>query len=120
MKFEKLVPSLFYTNLKDSLTLIVDCLEFKITHSEFESASPYYVAEKDGLGILVFQDEEYAEKHKPEYRIATKNIEEVHNKIKSTHPKLLHPNLDKIILRPWGAKEFAILDGQVGIIFQQW
>ena len=120
MKFEKLVPSVFYADIKDSLKLFVDCLEFRIAHEEFESESPYYVIEKDGLGLLVFQNKEYAEKEKPEFRLVTKNIEAVYEKISSTHPELLHPNLNTITLRPWGAKEFAIMDGQVGIRFQQW
>ena len=120
MKFEKLVPSVFYGDIKDSLMLFVDCLEFRITHEEFESESPYYVIEKDDLGMLVFQNKEYAEKEKPELRLVTKNIEAVYEKISSTHPELLHPNLNTITLRPWGAKEFAIMDGQVGIRFQQW
>ena len=120
MKFEKLVPSVFYTNLKDSVKLFIDCLEFNIMHEEFESAAPYYVIEKDGLGLLLFQNEEYAEKDKPEFRLVTKNIEAVYEKVSSTHPELLHPNLNKITLRPWGAKEFAIKDEQVGIIFQEW
>ena len=120
MKFEKLVPSVFYTNLKDSLKLFVDCLEFSIAHDEFESESPYYVIEKDGLGMLLFQNKEYAEKDKPEFRLVTKNIEMVYEKVISTHPELLHPNLNKITLRPWGAKEFALKDEQVGIIIQEW
>jgi hypothetical protein len=120
MKFEQLVPSVFYTDLKDSLKLFVDCLEFTIVHDEFESESPYYVIKKDGLGMLLFQNKEYAEKHYPEFRIVTKNIEEVYKKVASTHPELLHPNLKKITLRPWGAKEFALKDAQVGIIIQEW
>jgi len=120
MKFEKLVPSLFYKNLKESLILFINCLEFTIVHEEFESEAPYYVIEKDGLGLLLFQNAEYAEKERPELRLVTKNIEEVYTKVSSTHPELLHPNLNKITLRPWGAKEFAIKDGQVGIRFQQW
>ena len=120
MKFEKLDPSVFYTNLKDSLRLFVDCLEFKIVHEEFDSKSPYYVIEKDGLGMLLFQDQESAEKHYPEFRLVTKNIEAVYKKVASTHPELLHPNLNKITLRPWGAKEFALKDEQVGIRIQEW
>ena len=50
----------------------------------------------------------------------TNNIEEVYAKVSATHPHLLHPNLDKVTLRPWGAKEFAIADMQLGIRFQQW
>ena len=120
MKFEKLVPSVFYTNLKDSLKLFIDCLEFSIVHEEFESESPYFVIEKDGLGMMLFQNEEYAGKDHPEFRLVTKNIEAVYEKVKSTHPELLHPNLNTITLRPWGAKEFAVKDNQVGIRIQQW
>ena len=120
MKFEKLVPSVFYTNLKDSLKLFVDCLGFSIVHDEFESESPYCVIEKDGLGMLIFQNREYAEKVYPEFRLVTKNIQAVYEKVTSTHPELLHPNLNKITLRPWGAKEFALKDKQVGIIVQEW
>lgn len=72
MKFEKLVPSVFYADIRDSLKLFVDCLEFRVVHEEFESASPYCVIEKDGLGMLVFQDREQAEKDKPEFRLVTK------------------------------------------------
>lgn len=69
---------------------------------------------------MVFHDEQLAKEHYPEIRLETKDIEEVYNKIMTTHSHLLHPNLNKIVLRPWGAKEFAILDNQVGIRFQQW
>jgi predicted HAD superfamily hydrolase len=58
--------------------------------------------------------------HYPELRIHTDNIEEVYLKVYSNYPHLLHPNLDKIELRSWGAKEFAITDKQVGIRIQQW
>jgi len=120
MKFEQLIPSVFYANLKDSLKLFVDCLEFNISHEEFESESPYYVISKDGLSILVFQNKEYAEIDKPLLRLVTKNIEEVYQKVSSVHPELLHPNLHEITLRPWGAREFAIMDQQVGIVIQEW
>jgi predicted HAD superfamily hydrolase len=50
----------------------------------------------------------------------TKNIEEVYEKVSKSHPEFLHPNLKAITLRPWGAKEFALKDEQVGIIIQEW
>ena len=120
MKFEKIVPSVFYTDINDSYTLFVDCLEFNIMHDEADSAAPYYVIKKDEIEILVFENKEIAEKDKPLFRMVTKNIEEVYTKISSSHPELLHPNLNTITLRPWGAKEFAIKDEQVGIVFQEW
>lgn len=120
MKFEKIVPSVFYANIKDSYTLFVDCLDFKIVHDESDSSPPYYVIKKDDVEILVFENKEIAENDKPLFRMVTKNIEEVFSKISSSHPELLHPNLNTISLRPWGAKEFAIKDNQVGFVFQEW
>jgi len=36
-------------------------------------------------------------------------------------PKLLHPNSNKVSLKPWGAREFAMLDKTtVCVIFRQW
>jgi len=120
MKFEQLVPSVFYANIKDSIPLFIHCLEFTITHKEFDSESPYYVIEKNGLGILIFQNKELSQKEKPLLRLVTKDIKEVYKKVSSTHPELLHPNLNKITLRSWGAKEFALMDLQVGIVIQEW
>ena len=50
----------------------------------------------------------------------TKNIQEVYENISKSHPEFLHPNLKEITLRPWGAKEFALKDNQVGIVIQEW
>jgi hypothetical protein len=120
MNFSKLVPNIFYTDISEGLKLFVDCLEFIVGHEEQNTAQPFCVLEKDGLRINLFQDEQLAKEHYPEFRLVTNNIEDVYAKVSASHPQLLHPNLDKVTLRPWGAKEFAIKDTQVGIIFQQW
>ena len=52
---------------------------------------------------MVFQDEQIAKEHYPELRLETDNIEEVYATISASHPHLLHPNLNKVTLRPWGA-----------------
>ncbi len=120
MSFTKLVPNVFYVNVHDALKLFVDCLEFKIAHDELDSKNPFCVIERDGLRINLFQDSALANEHYPEFRLVTNTIEEAYEKISKSHPEFLHPNLSKITLRPWGAKEFAIKDKQVGIIIQQW
>jgi hypothetical protein len=120
MHFTKLVPSVFYTDLSDGLTLFADCLQFVIEHKDVNTTQPYCVLKKDGISIMVFQDEQLAKEHHPELRLVTDNIEEVFAKVSASHPHLLHPNLNKVTLRPWGAKEFAITDCQLGIRFQQW
>ena len=120
MIFTKLVPNIFYKDINSGLRIFVDCLEFTIGHNEIDTKRPFCVLEKDGLRINLFQDREFAEKDNPEFRLVTENIEEVFTKVHSQFPELLHPNLNKITLRPWGAKEFALRDGQIGIVIQQW
>ena len=78
------------------------------------------MVERDGLLINLFENKELAKEHNPEFRLVTNNIDEVYKKISSSHPDFLHPNLSKVTIRPWGAKEFALRDNQVCIIIQQW
>ena len=120
MNFTKLVPNIFYVDIKDGIKLFVDCLQFEIEHNELNAETPFCVIEKNGLRINLFQNKTLAKEHNPEFRLVTNNINEAYEKIVSTNPGLLHPDLNKITLRPWGAKEFAILDKQLGIIIQEW
>ncbi len=120
MNFEKLVPNVFYVNITDGLKLFVDCLDFTIGHNEIKFSQPFCVLEKDGLRLNLFENAALAKEHNPEFRLVTKNIEEVYEKVSKSHPEFLHPNLKKITLRPWGAKEFALTDKQLGVIIQQW
>lgn len=120
MRFTKLVPNVFYTDINDGIRLFVDCLQFEIEHDELAAKQPFCVVAKDGLRVNLFQNKELADEHNPEFRLVTNNIEEVFAKISSSNPELLHPNLSKITVRPWGAKEFAIIDKQLGIVIQEW
>jgi len=120
MTFEKLVPNIFYVDIRDGIKFFVDCLQFTIGHDEINTAHPFCVLEKDGLRINLFQNEALAKEHYPEFRLVTKNIEEVYATVSKSHPHFLHPNLKVITLRPWTAKEFALKDHQVGVIIQEW
>lgn len=120
MTFEKLVPNIYYVDINDGLKFFVDCLNFKIGHNEIKSASPFCVLGKDGLSINLFENAELAKEHYPEFRLVTKNINEVYEEVAKSHPEFLHPNLKKVTLRPWNAKEFALRDNQVCIIIQEW
>jgi hypothetical protein len=110
----------FYIDIADGLKLFVDCLQFTIVHADLKASQPYCVLGKDGITIMIFQDEQLAKEHNPELRLVTENIEEVYASVSASHPHLLHPNLNQVTLRPWGAKEFALADKQLGIRFQQW
>ena len=121
MTFTKLVPNIFYEDIQDGLTLFADCLAFEIGYNDLQSANPCCVVQKDNLSVFLFQNKEFARKDRPEIRLHTDNIEEVYAKISKTHPQFLHPNLNKITTRPWGAKEFALKDNtDVCVIIQQW
>ena len=120
MNFAKLVPNVYYLDIKDGLKLFVDCLEFSIGHEELKSKNPFCVIEKGELQMYLFEDKALAKEHNPEFRLVTNGIDEAYKKISSSHPEFLHPNLSKVTLRPWGAKEFAITDKQLGIVIQQW
>ena len=120
MNFTHLVPNVFYVDIAVGIETFVECLGFKISYEELNSRHPFCVVAKDGLRVNLFQDLNLAKEHNPEFRLVTNNIEEVFLKISTSHPSLLHPNLNKVTLRPWGAKEFAITDKQIGIVVQQW
>jgi hypothetical protein len=120
MNFTKLVPNIFYVDINDALKFFVDCLEFTIEHDERSSAQPFCVVEKDGLRINLFQNEALAKEHNPEFRLVTHDIDEVYKRLSASHPEFLHPNLKVVTLRPWGAREFALMDNQLGIVIQQW
>lgn len=120
MTFEQLVPNVYYVDINDGLKFFVDCLNFTVGYSEIKSANPFCVLEKNGLHINIFQNTKLAEEHYPEFRLVTKNIQEVYEKVSKSHPEFLHPNLKVITLRPWNAKEFALNDKQVCVIIQQW
>ncbi|SEI53919.1 hypothetical protein SAMN05216327_102327 [Dyadobacter sp. SG02] len=120
MEFTRLVPNIFYADIHDGLKMFVDCLEFTIGHNEIASARPFCVLEKNGIHINLFQDANLAGEHNPEFRLVTHDIEAVYRKVAASHPEFLHPNLSKITHRPWGAKEFALTDTQLGVIVQEW
>lgn len=120
MHFTKLIPNLFYADIQTGLTLFADCLGFTIGYNDLASAGPSCIVEKDGLALFLIQSKEYADKDRPELRLQTSNIEAAYDEIKRSHPALLHPNGKSISLKPWGAKEFALLDESgVCIIIQQ-
>jgi len=120
MNFTLLVPNVFYADINDALELFIDCLGFSIEHDELKSAQPFCVIGKNGLRINLFENEALAKEHNPEFRLVTNDIDEVYRKVSVSHPQFLHPNLKQVTLRPWGAKEFALTDKQLGIVIQQW
>lgn len=121
MRFTRLVPNIFYEDIKVGLKLFVECLEFRIEYDNLNSADPFCVVEKNGLAAHLVQSKEFAIRDRPELRLETDDIEAAFKKIQSSNPELLHPNSNVVSLKPWKAKEFALRDESgVCIIIQQW
>lgn len=121
MSLQVLIPNIFYTDVAAGLQLFVECLGFEIAYSEPDAPKPFYVVRRDSVKAYLVQDAEFALKDRPELRIETDDIDSIYTEVSERFPGLLHPNLKKVTLREWGAKEFALLDKSgVCIVFMQW
>jgi hypothetical protein len=113
----RLIPKIFYDRMGDGLDLFVGCLQFNVLHQDDNLA----VVERDGAKAYVCESPEYAAKDRPELAIETDSIEALYTEISTRRPQMLHPNGRTIALKPWGAREFAVLDKTgVCVIFRQW
>ncbi|TWT33559.1 Bleomycin resistance protein [Posidoniimonas corsicana] len=113
----RLIPKIFFNHMAEGLDLFVDGLGFEVLHQDDSLA----VVARDGAKAYVVESPEYAAKDRPEVAIETDTIDEVHADIAARRPDLLHPNVPEPTDRPWGAREFAVLD-QTGVcvVFRQW
>ena len=113
----RLIPKIFYSNLQDGLDLFVTCLGFTVLHQERELA----VVERDVAKAYLVESAEFAAKDRPEITIETDTIDAIYASISRGSPHILHPNVPRIETKPWGAREFAVLDATgVCVIFRQW
>ncbi len=120
MKLIKVIPNLFYSDIRVGLELFVDCLGFSIVYSETNPPHPFYIIARDGVTIHLKEDDEYAQKDRPEIRIETDDIAALHQELVNKQVQLFHPNLPKVKKQPWGLLEFALLDSSnVCVIIQQ-
>lgn len=115
--FKNLIPKIFYDQLQDGLDFFVTGLGFDVLHQDAEMA----VIARDGAKAYLVQNPEYAAKDRPELGIDTDDIDRVFAEMSARCPQLLHPNLRVVTPRPWGAREFAMLDKTtVCVVFREW
>lgn len=112
-----LVPSVYYADLDVGLDLFVDGIGMEVLHRDDDLV----VVARDGVKLFLVPDAEAAAAFRPELGIETDDIEAVHREISARRPDLLHPNLSEVTARPWGAREFAVLDATtVCVVFREW
>lgn len=115
--FKNLIPKIFYDRLEQGLAFFVDGLGFEVRYQDAEMA----VVTRDGAKAYLVQNPEYAAKDRPELGIDTEDVDAVFQEMATRAPHLLHPNSNKVALKPWGAREFAMLDKTtVCVVFREW
>ena len=113
---KRLIPKIFYDEMSQGLDFFVDGLGFTLLYSDDDLA----IVERDGAKAYVVQSSEFAAKDRPELAIETDDIDALHAEISSRRPDLLHPNGKVVTLKPWGMREFGLLDKTgVCVIFRQ-
>ena len=112
----RLIPNIFYRSLSDGLDLFVTCLGFKLLHQDATLA----VVERDGAKAYLVESAEFAARDRPQVTIETDTIDQLYREISSRSPQMLHPNSKRIEKKPWGAREFGVLDKtDVCVVFRQ-
>lgn len=115
--FNNLIPKIFYDRLEDGLEFFVDGLGFELHYRDAGMA----VVARDGAKAYIVESPEYAAKDRPELGIDTDDVDAVFKEMSARAPQLLHPNSNRVALKPWGSREFAMLDKTtVCVNFRQW
>jgi hypothetical protein len=112
-----LIPKIFFDHLDQGLDLFADGLGFEVLYQDENFA----VVEREGAKAYIVESPEFAAKDRPELALETDAIETLHADISQRRPDLLHPNGKTIEAKPWGSREFGLLDKTgVCVIFRQW
>jgi hypothetical protein len=112
-----LIPKVFYRDMQVGIDLFAQGIGMALLHLDENLA----VLALDQAKVYVVKDAEYAVSDRPELAIETDDIEAVYADISGRRPDLLHPNLNRVRRRPWGAREFALLDSTtVCVVFRDW
>ncbi|MBP7370292.1 MAG: hypothetical protein KA902_02535 [Arenimonas sp.] len=115
--FNNLIPKIFYAKLQDGLEFFVDGLGFEIQYQDAGMA----VIARDGAKAYLVENAACAALDRPELGIDTDDIDTIYNELSIRSAHLLHPNSSTVSLKPWGSREFAMLDKTtVCVVFREW
>ena len=112
-----LIPKIFYERLDDGLAFFVDALGFEVVHRDAVMA----VVSRDGAKAYLVENAEWAAIDRPELGIDTDDVDAIYAELSARTPQLLHPNSSTVQCKPWGSREFAMLDpSTVCVNFREW
>lgn len=120
MALLKLIPNVFYADLAVGKQLFAQGLGLELRHETTEGEQPFCILARDGVEVHLVQNAALAALDRPELRLDTDHIEGLFAHVLHHAPALLHPNGNRIERKPWGLREFALLDASgVCVIVQQ-
>jgi len=115
--FKNLIPKILYDHMQDGLDFFVDGLGFEVLYRDDNLA----VIARDGAKAYIVESPEFAAKDRPELSIDTDDVDGIFRELSQRVPHLLHPNSKSPELKPWGSREFAMLDKTtVCVVFREW
>jgi hypothetical protein len=115
--FKNLIPKIFYARLEDGLEFFIDGLGFEVEYRDAGMA----VISRDGAKAYLVKNAECAALDRPELSIETDQIDAIYAELSVRAAQWLHPNSRVVADKPWGSREFAMLDKTtVCVVFRQW
>jgi hypothetical protein len=112
-----LIPKVFYADVEVGLDLFVEGIGMDVLHRDDDLV----VLARDQAKLYLVEDAEFAAKDRPELAIETDDIDAVYTDVAARRPDLLHRNGSRVERKPWGPREFALLDRSgVCVVFRDW
>jgi catechol 2,3-dioxygenase-like lactoylglutathione lyase family enzyme len=108
MALTAVVPNIFYDDLDIGVAFFCDALGFRNAYRADDDG--LCIVRRDGACFHLCVNAEVAKQDRPEFRIATDDIEAYHREIVARASRALHPNGRTVTDKAWGLREFALLD----------
>jgi catechol 2,3-dioxygenase-like lactoylglutathione lyase family enzyme len=108
MTLNAVIPNVFYEDIEVGIAFFCDALGFRNVHRAEDG--DFCIVRRDATCFHLVKNVEVARQDRPEFRIATDDIDAYHREIVERAPHALHPNGRGVTDKPWGLREFALLD----------
>jgi catechol 2,3-dioxygenase-like lactoylglutathione lyase family enzyme len=108
MTLNAVIPNVFYEDVETGIAFFCDGLGFRNVHRSDDG--DFCIVRRDATCFHLLKNIEVARQDRPEFRIATDDIDAYHREIVERAPHVLHPNGRRVTDKPWGLREFALLD----------
>ena len=95
-------------NVEEAIAFYEQKLGFKVIHQEGKPAR-MAIVERDGATIFLVKNDYQPLDNSIALRIKVSGIEQLYQEFLAKGDDIIHPN-DKLATKPWGPKEFSIID----------